>query len=72
MSEYPVGHATRYPTIGGIPICVHLGGQSADGKTMEAPVTFSEDRPEIHMNAFTVCELGDLIVWKDYPKEPQT
>jgi hypothetical protein len=66
MSEYPVGHATRYPTIGGIPVSVHMGGKSAYNLLTDQTVTIGDDRPEIHVNAFAVAELGDLIVWKDY------
>ncbi len=69
MNDYPVGYATRYPTIGGIPIRIHMGGNRADGQPMDEPVVFADDRPEVHMNAFAIAELGDLIVWKEYAKE---
>jgi hypothetical protein len=69
MSAYPVGRATRYPTIGGIPIRVHMGGNRADGKPMDEPVALADDRPEVHMNALAIAQLGDLIVWKEYLKE---
>jgi hypothetical protein len=46
-----------------------MGGNRADGQPMDEPVVFADDRPEVHMNAFAIAELGDLIVWKEYAKE---
>ena len=66
MTEFSVGHSTRYPTISGIPIVVHVGGSMADGSQPEQPTFSRDDKPQIHMNASAIHELKDQIVWKEY------
>ena len=66
MTEFAVGYATRYPTIAGIRIVVHMGGSRADGSQPEQPIFSHDYKPQIHMNASAIHELKDQIVWKEY------
>jgi hypothetical protein len=72
MSEFPVGIASRYPTINGVRIHVHIGGNLADGTPMDdgaCEFYTKSGEPIIHTVASGLLALGDLVAWNDYEPE---